>query len=111
MDLHQEKERIIIIDEVQKIDNWSELVKKEWDADTRNGRNIKAILLGSSRVLLQKGLEESLAGRFETIKMGYWDLKEMQEAFGSLMKTAGEILLKIPLYPLFYQGIFLKWKK
>lgn len=82
MDLHQEKERIIIIDEVQKIDNWSELVKKEWDADTRNGRNIKAILLGSSRVLLQKGLEESLAERFETIKMGYWDLKEMQEAFG-----------------------------
>lgn len=82
MDLHQEKERILVIDEIQKIENWSEQVKKEWDSDTREGRNLKVILLGSSRVLLQKGLEESLAGRFETIKMGYWDWTEMRDAFG-----------------------------
>lgn len=82
MDLRQEKERILVIDEIQKIENWSEQVKKEWDSDTREGRNLKVILLGSSRVLLQKGLEESLAGRFETIKMGYWDWTEMRDAFG-----------------------------
>ncbi|MBR5074743.1 MAG: ATP-binding protein [Bacteroidales bacterium] len=82
MDLRQEKERILVIDEIQKIENWSEQVKKEWDSDTRDGRNLKVILLGSSRVLLQKGLEESLAGRFETIKMGYWDWTEMRDAFG-----------------------------
>ena len=82
MNLRQEKERILVIDEIQKIENWSEQVKKEWDSDTREGRNLKVILLGSSRVLLQKGLEDSLAGRFETIKMGYWDWTEMREAFG-----------------------------
>ena len=82
MDLHGDTERILIIDEVQKIDNWSEQVKKEWDEDTRSGRNLKVILLGSSRVLLQKGLEESLRGRFETLKMGYWDWEEMRDAFG-----------------------------
>ena len=82
MDLHGDTERILIIDEVQKIDNWSEQVKKEWDEDTRFGRNLKVILLGSSRVLLQKGLEESLQGRFETLKMGYWDWPEMKDAFG-----------------------------
>lgn len=82
MDIHGETERILIIDEIQKIDNWSELVKKEWDEDTRAGRNLKVILLGSSRVLLQKGLEESLEGRFETLKMGFWEWPEMRDAFG-----------------------------
>ena len=81
MDLHEDREHILIIDEIQKIIGWSEQVKKEWDADTRNKRNLKVILLGSSRVLLEKGLNESLEGRFEPIKMGYWDWQEMRDAF------------------------------
>lgn len=85
MDIHSEQEHILAIDEVQKIKGWSEQVKKEWDEDSRNHRNLKVILLGSSRLLLQKGLEESLEGRFETIKMGYWDWQEMHEAFGFSM--------------------------
>lgn len=85
MDIHSEQEHILIIDEVQKIRGWSEQVKKEWDEDSRSHRNLKVILLGSPRLLLQKGLEESLEGRFETIKMGYWDWQEMHEAFGFLM--------------------------
>lgn len=85
MDIHSEQEHILIIDEVQKIRGWSEQVKKEWDEDSRSHRNLKVILLGSSRLLSQKGLEESLEGRFETIKMGYWDWQEMHEAFGFSM--------------------------
>lgn len=81
MDLHEDREHILIIDEIQKIIGWSEQVKKEWDADTRNKRNLKVILLGSSRVLLEKGLNESLEGRFEPIRMGYWDWQEMRDAF------------------------------
>lgn len=85
MDIHSEQEHILIIDEVQKIRGWSEQVKKEWDEDSRSHRNLKVILLGSPRLLSQKGLEESLEGRFETIKMGYWDWQEMHEAFGFSM--------------------------
>lgn len=73
---------IIVIDEIQKIANWSEAVKKEWDNDTFHDRNIKVLLLGSSRVLLEKGLSESLAGRFEEIRMSHWGFKEMRECFG-----------------------------
>lgn len=73
---------IIVIDEIQKIANWSEVIKKEWDDDTFNDRNIKVLLLGSSRVLLEKGLSESLAGRFEEIRMSHWTYKEMKECFG-----------------------------
>ena len=77
-------ETILIIDEVQKIENWSETVKKEWDEDTLNGLPLKVILLGSSRLLLQKGLTESLAGRYESIYIGQWSYAESYEAFGLL---------------------------
>jgi predicted AAA+ superfamily ATPase len=73
---------ILAIDEIQKVSNWSDVVKKLWDEDTRNKRNIKVILLGSSRLLLQQGLTESLAGRFETSYLGHWSFAEMEQAFG-----------------------------
>ena len=76
------KEFLLVIDEIQKIDNWSEIVKQQWDKDTREKINIKVILLGSSRLLIQKGLTESLAGRFETLYLGHWTYAEMHEAFG-----------------------------
>lgn len=76
------EEHLLVIDEIQKIDNWSEIVKKEWDADSRSQRNLKVVLLGSSRLLLKKGLTESLAGRYELIRMPHWSLKEMRDAFG-----------------------------
>jgi len=72
---------LLVIDEVQKLKNWAEVVKKEWDDDTFHDIPIKVVLLGSSRVRLEKGLSESLKGRFETIKMPNWSLKEMHEAF------------------------------
>jgi predicted AAA+ superfamily ATPase len=73
---------ILAIDEIQKVGNWSEVAKKLWDEDSRNKRNIRVILLGSSRLLLQQGLTESLAGRFETTYLGHWSFAEMHEAFG-----------------------------
>lgn len=76
------EEYLLVIDEVQKIENWSEMVKREWDADTRNRLNLKVVLLGSSRLLLKKGLTESLAGRYELIRMPHWSLQEMRDAFG-----------------------------
>lgn len=74
-------ECILIIDEIQKIDNWAEVIKTEWDKDSLENKNIKVILLGSARLLLQRGLSESLAGRFEIIQMTHWCFAEMQEAF------------------------------
>ncbi|MDE6697703.1 MAG: ATP-binding protein [Muribaculaceae bacterium] len=83
--LHENKEyesSILVIDEIQKIQNWSEVVKKEWDDDTFHEREIKVLLLGSSRVLLEKGLSESLAGRFEEMRMSHWRYEEMKDCFG-----------------------------
>lgn len=75
------KQFLLVIDEIQKIENWSETIKKEWDSDTLEGRNLKVILLGSSSLLIQKGLTESLAGRFETLYLTHWSFGEMKQAF------------------------------
>lgn len=77
----QKQEYLLVIDEVHKIDNWSEAVKKEWDEDTFYDLNLKVVILGSSRLLLKDGLTESLAGRYEIIRMSHWSYAEMREAF------------------------------
>jgi len=75
-------ETVLAIDEIQKIPNWSETVKKLWDEDTAHARNIKVVLLGSAQLLVQKGLTESLAGRFEVLHATHWNYPEMRDGFG-----------------------------
>ncbi len=82
MKLNNYPEFLLVIDEIHKIDNWSEAVKAEWDGDTMRDVNLKVILLGSSRLLIKDGLTESLAGRYELIEMEHWSYPEMKEAFG-----------------------------
>lgn len=78
MNVSHGDEYLLVIDEIQKIENWSEQVKLEWDSDTSHRINIKVVLLGSSRLMLMSGLKESLAGRFELIRMGHWTFLEMK---------------------------------
>lgn len=73
---------VLVIDEIQKLSGWSETVKKEWDSDTYHDLPIKVLLLGSSRVLLERGLADSMAGRYEEIRMSHWGYTEMRDAFG-----------------------------
>ncbi|MFP4473855.1 MAG: ATP-binding protein [Candidatus Omnitrophota bacterium] len=76
------KKIILVLDEIQKIERWSEEVKRLWDEDTRRGIDISLVILGSSSLLVQKGLSESLAGRFELIRFAHWSWEECREAFG-----------------------------
>jgi len=76
------EEFILVIDEVQKIGAWSEYVKAQWDKDSIETKNIKVVLLGSASLLIQKGLNESLMGRYETTLMLHWSFPEMRSAFG-----------------------------
>lgn len=73
---------LLVIDEIQKIDNWAEIVKAQWDQDSFQQTPLKVILLGSARLLIQQGLTESLAGRFELMPLTHWTLDEMETAFG-----------------------------
>ena len=73
---------VLVLDEVQKIPRWSETVKRLWDEDSRARRPLKVILLGSAPLLMQQGLTESLAGRFEVVHLPHWSFAEMRAAFG-----------------------------
>ena len=77
----KDSEGLLILDEVQKVHQWSELVKRLWDEDSASATNLQIILLGSSPLLMQKGLSESLAGRFEVLHLGHWSFTEMKKAF------------------------------
>jgi Predicted ATPase (AAA+ superfamily) len=77
-----EKSAVLVLDEVQKISGWSETVKRLWDEDSRKRRKVKAVLLGSAPLLIQRGLSESLAGRFEVLYLPHWSAAEMRKAFG-----------------------------
>jgi predicted AAA+ superfamily ATPase len=82
---HQNKTLVpalLIIDEVQKVGGWSETVKRLWDEDTISELPLRVLLLGSSPLLIQTGLTESLAGRFEILPIPHWSFTEMQSAFG-----------------------------
>ena len=73
---------LLVLDEIQKVPGWSGAVKLLWDADTHARLPLKVVLLGSSPLLVQSGLTESLAGRFEIIPVPHWSFTEMRAAFG-----------------------------
>jgi len=68
---------LLAVDEIQKITNWSETVKYLWD----KSKDMKLILTGSSSLLVEGGLKESLAGRFELIRVEHWNYSEAASVF------------------------------
>ena len=75
------KGAVLVLDEIQKIPDWSNAVKLLWDVDTHAKRPLKVVVLGSAPLLIQRGLHESLAGRFEVIPVPHWSFSEMRAAF------------------------------
>lgn len=73
---------LLVLDEVQKIPGWAEAVKARWDADTMRDATLRVVLLGSAPLLVAQGLSESLAGRFELVRLPHWSWPEMRDSFG-----------------------------
>ena len=72
---------ILILDELQKVKGWSETLKILWDSRL-TGPDIRVLILGSSSLMMQEGLTESLAGRFFLHRCSHWNYTECKEAFG-----------------------------
>jgi len=92
-----------VVDEIQKISNWSEIIKKIWDEKVRSSKykKIKFILLGSSSLHIQKGLTESLTGRYQIINVHNWNFLETKK----LVAMSLEKFLRIGGYPGSYKLI------
>lgn len=72
---------VLVVDEVQKVPQWSSHVKGLWDGDRARDTPMHVVLLGSAPLLMQQGLTESLTGRYELVRMNHWSFLEMNEAF------------------------------
>jgi uncharacterized protein len=79
--------RLLIIDEIQNVQGWSNIIKSLWDEDKKASSLMHVVLLGSSSLDLHLGLNESLAGRFELTKVFHWSYQESKEAFGLDLET------------------------
>src|SRR5207253_6303430 len=80
---------LLVLDEIQKISGWSETVKRLWDEDTAAGRKLKVMILGSAPLLVQRGLTESLAGRFEIVRLGHWSFRSEERREGKSVSLGG----------------------
>lgn len=73
---------LLVLDEIQKVTGWSETVKRLWDENRAKNIPLRVILLGSSALLVQSGLTESLTGRFYLHRCMHWEWTECRDAFG-----------------------------
>lgn len=95
--IHQNK--ILVIDEIQKCENWAAVIKKLSDSSKKEKLNVRCVLLGSSSLEIQKGLTESLTGRFQLIKAFHWNFRESNDGYQLTFKD----YLKFGGYPASYQ--------
>lgn len=72
---------VLVLDEIQQIPRWSNVVKGLWDGDRRARRKLRVVILGSAPWQMLTGLNESLAGRFTPMPTTHWLLEEMARAF------------------------------
>lgn len=77
----QAGKKILFIDEIQKSHNWAEAIKALYDESKRIKKLFPCVLLGSSSLEIQKGLTESLTGRFQLIRAHHWNYQESKKGY------------------------------
>lgn len=87
--------QLLVIDEIQKVEQWAETIKSLWDEDRRKDVHFKCILLGSSSLDIQRGLSESLTGRFQLVMAYHWNWAESSAGY----ELSFENFLKFGGYP------------
>ncbi|MGZ3743149.1 MAG: ATP-binding protein [Pseudobdellovibrionaceae bacterium] len=95
------EKKLLVIDEIQKCYNWAEVIKSLYDETKRKKLRVRCVLLGSSSLEIQKGLTESLTGRFQLNQAYHWNFMESKEAYGLSFQE----YLKFGGYPGSYQFI------
>lgn len=98
----QGEKKILFVDEIQKIENWAEAIKGLYDESKKNHKPVRCVLLGSSSLQIQKGLTESLTGRFQLLRAYHWNVEESESAYGLTLAQ----FLKFGGYPGSY--VFIK---
>ena len=80
--LESERGLVLFLDEIQVVPRWSNIVKGLWDTDRRKGYPLHVVILGSAAWRMLIGRNESLVGRFDSIRVTHWTFSEMAQVFG-----------------------------
>ena len=84
----QKENYLILLDEIQKLVNWEEKLKRIYDL---HSKNIKIIITGSESLFIKKKSKETLAGRIFEFKIETLSFKEF-------LRFKGEKFQNIKLY-------------
>lgn len=76
---------LFLFDEIQKVNNWEEQVKRLYDLHA----NFKIIISGSESLFIRKKSKESLAGRMFEFKVESLSFKEFLSFKGLILKPRG----------------------
>lgn len=90
---------VLMIDEVQHLPSWSERLKAEYDRLERKQLPIHVVVSGSSSLTLGRGARESMAGRFEHLKLLHWPAAELVSQFGFTAERATAVAVTRGTYP------------
>lgn len=68
---------VLLLDEIQYLPDWSRLLKHEGDRLARDRTPMHVVVTGSSALHLGKGARETMAGRFEQLRLLHWPAAEL----------------------------------
>lgn len=77
---------MLLFDEIQKLDNWENQLKRIYDTF---GKNIKIIVSGSESLFIKRKSKETLAGRIFDFKIDPLSFKEFLSFKGVALKPVG----------------------
>lgn len=100
--LRKEK-TLVLLDEIQKLENWSNQVKTIYDLYKGN---LKIVISGSESLFIRKGIKETLAGRMYEFKINQLTFKEYLK-----FKGKKEELKPVDLYEQELKWFFQEYKK
>jgi len=90
---------LVLLDEVPYLPDWPRLLKAKVDETKRMGLPIHIVATGSSALSVGRGSRETLAGRFERLRLLHWQAAEIALRHGKEPLTAARDIVAFGGYP------------
>lgn len=90
---------VLLIDEIQGLPDWSRLLKSKLDYIKRRRIPLHVVVSGSSALQLGLGTRETMAGRFERLRLLHWPARELMQRFQISAGAGVEQVVRFGSYP------------
>ena len=90
---------VLFLDEIHYLADWARRLKAEHDRIVQSGVPLHVVVSGSSSVKLGQGRRETMAGRFELLKLLHWPARELVSQLGVAEDQAAELAARFGTYP------------